>query len=473
MKSLTYRHRTGGDGAARPRGSAWRLRLLAVAAAAVLVSLAVAFGLLLTARKATLDALVIVTIPSGAEVHFDGRSLGPAPVTLEGVRVGPHTVRAVKEGFLPVEQEVALAADRDAPLELKLKPIAPPGSVARTPAEQIDEFTSLAEDAFARGELVLPADRSALYYTDAILAIDRKSGYAREMRARIRARLVEDAKAASARKDLVRAKAAYDQLRQSFPGDPEAAAGLAAVDEQLRRERSRVQEVVARGERQLRAGHLVEPDGRSAYAYATQALAIDPDNQQARGLRRRVRDRALAEARALVAAQQTEPALALLRRLVSLFPEDRPIRSEIDTLLAGDARAALRERRDAGMSAYGSGSYRAAVEQLQAAARLGPLDAAAYAALGMSHMRLGNAAEARRALERAVLQDGRRADALVALATLAERRGDLKAAVRYLRRAAELGGTADQSRERLLATAAEYERRLGIAPKPRAGAAPQ
>ena len=459
MKSLTFQSRRERNGGASTARRSWRLWVAAFAAAAVLVTLAVAFAMLLSSRKTTLDALVIVTIPSGAEVIFDGASLGPAPVRLEGVRLGSHVVRAEKEGFTGAEVEVSLDEDFDEPVELKLKPMAPPGSVARTPREQIEEFTALAEDAFGRGDLVVPADRSALYYADAILSLDAQSAYAAEMRERIRTRLLTDAHAAAARKDLPRAKEAYGQLLLLFPGDADSRTGLTAIEEQLRREQTRVEEFVARGRKAFEEGRFVEPQGRSALSYAARALAVAPENPQALALRKRVRDRLLADARAQVASDRVEPAVGALRRLVALFPEDRAIRGELDALLRGDAALAKRERRDAGSRAYRAGSYREAIEQLEAAARLGSLEASDYAVLGQSHLRLGNAAEARRALERAVLQDGRQVEPLVTLASLAERRGERAAAARYLRRAAALGGTPDLSRERLESMAAELDRK--------------
>jgi tetratricopeptide (TPR) repeat protein len=460
MKTLTAQDPPAPERAG-PAGARRRLWPLATAAALVLVSLAVAFALLLTARKKTLDALVVVTLPSGAEVVFDGVPLGPAPVKLEDVRIGRHTVRVTKDGFVPVEQHVELDADRDAPLEFDLKPVAPPGSVARTPAEQVQEFTGLAEDALARGDLVVPSDRSALYYAEAILSLDRANRYARELRERIRDELHAAARAAAREKDLARAKDAYEQLVAAFPDEGEGARGLASVIEQLRRDRTRLKDVLSRAEAAMRAGRLIEPPGRSAYAYAARALAIDPDDPQAAALRRRVRDRAVEAAEALAADGRVEEAADMYGRLVALFPEDRAVRVEFDRLMAGEALDALRSHRDAGLRAYRAGSYRAAVEHLQAAVRLGAADSETRTALGISHLRLGEPARARRELERSVVQDGAQADALAALGELAARDGDARRALDYLRRARRLGGRDEAERERLDALIEDLERRLG------------
>lgn len=460
MKSLTYQDPSVPEkrraNVARTHRRVWPL---AVVSATVLVSLAVAFAFLLTASKKTVDALVIVTLPSGAEVRFDGKPLGPAPVKLEGVRIGTHTVQVTKEGFNSLEREIDVGGDSDDPLEFDLRPIAPPGSLARTPAEQVEEFTGLAEDALARGDLVLPVDRSVLYYADAILSLDRSNQYAHELRDRIRAKLYADARSAVAAKDSIRAKQIYGEILRAFPHDTDTKAQLAAVDEQLRREHNRVQDFVARGERALRSGALIEPGARSAYAYASRAIAVDPSNPQAIALRRRVRDKALAQALALVESNRVEEAAAMLRQLVALFPEERPIRAELDSLMEGAALSALQSHRVTGMKAYRAGNYRSAVEHLEAAIRLGAADSATRTALGLSYARLGDDANARRELEHSIVQDGSQVEALVALADMAMHRGDTRKALGYLKRARQLGGSEQYNRDRLDTMIADLERR--------------
>jgi hypothetical protein len=224
----------GTDPARRARRRAWALGLVSVA---LLVSLSALFYKMMTARPATVDALVLYTVPSGAEVTWDGKPLGKSPLKLERIGLGTHVVRAEKVGFVPVEQEVVVEEDLDDPIEIALRPVPLPGSAAATPAEQIAEYADLAEKAFAKGELVRPPSRNALYYADAIGAIDRTNEFQKKMRDRIRTALLADARRASSRKDYLRAKAAFEELLSNFPGDVEAAAGLAEAEERLRRDR--------------------------------------------------------------------------------------------------------------------------------------------------------------------------------------------------------------------------------------------
>jgi len=463
MKTLTAHDPSAPDGIAPVRVR--KLWLAAAGALVLLVSLGVAFAFLLTARKKTVDALVVVTLPSGADVTFDGASLGPSPVKLEHVRLGAHTVRVAKDGFLPIEREVEVKADVDAPLEFDMKPIAPPGSVARTPEEQVQEFTALAEDAFTRGDLTVPSDRSALYYADAILSIERRNEYAEQLRGRIREALLTTAKSASRSKDFERAKDAYEQLASAFPGDADATSGLALTNQQLRRDSNRSKEMLSLGEAALRANRLIEPDGRSAYAYASKALAADADNAQAASLRRRVRDGVLEHAATLVASGRVEEAVRLLGRLAALYPTDRSVRAELDSLMNGAALEALRSHRTEGLDAYRAGNYRLAVDHLRAAVALGAADSSTRAALGVSLLKLGDAAHARRELERSVVQDGAQREALASLGDIAAREGDLRRALDYYRRARNVESAETRENDRLDGLIEDLDRRVREAPQ--------
>lgn len=223
------------DTAGRASTVTRRLWPYAAVACVLFIGIAVAAWLLLTAAVTITDEFVIVSSPSGADVEFDGTALGPSPVKLDRVRVGLHHLRVRKEGFVSFDESVRVDVDRDGPLRIALKPLKPEGSVARTPAEQMDEFRRLANDAFTRGVLVDPYLASALYFGDAILAIDSTDREAVAMRARIRERLLANARKALERREYSRAKALFQQLLGAFPGDPEGVAGLDAARDPARR----------------------------------------------------------------------------------------------------------------------------------------------------------------------------------------------------------------------------------------------
>lgn len=426
-----------------------RLWPITVSIAVLFVGLAVAFGYLVMAGPTTVDSVVIVTVPSGADIEFDGKSLGPSPIRIDGVRIGPHAVRVSKDGFSIADRDVTVYEDLDDPIEIELKPVAPLGSLAKTPEQQIQEFIGLAEDAFDRGEYVFPGDRSAFYYTEAILAIDRRNIYANEMRVRIRQNLLSGAILALDGRDLTSASRIFSQLQSAFPGDPETAKAVAALDTQLKLEKRRLRSILARARQAYRSDRLLDPPRVSAYDLATEALTIDPSNEEAQALLKHIKERELAKARALASHDRIEQASRLYRQLSQKFPDDRSVRGEQRRLLAGKGLDTQRARRDAGLAAFDAGNYSLAIENLSAAADLGAADAVTHTSLGLAYLRTGQPAKARRELERSVVQNPSQPKAFMALAEIAERSEDFRRAAEYLRRAERLGADVDEARHHL------------------------
>ena len=56
--------------------------------------------------------VVIRSTPSGARVWLDGREAGVAPLTLQDVPAGSHTIRLALEGHLPVERRVTVGPEK-------------------------------------------------------------------------------------------------------------------------------------------------------------------------------------------------------------------------------------------------------------------------------------------------------------------------------------------------------------------------
>ncbi|WP_292368113.1 PEGA domain-containing protein [Methanoregula sp. UBA64] len=72
-------------------------------------------------------SLFINTTPSGAAISIDGTPSGTAPVTLNGLAAGNHTVNATLEGYLPSENQVRVVADQTVTTTLELKKPTLPG----------------------------------------------------------------------------------------------------------------------------------------------------------------------------------------------------------------------------------------------------------------------------------------------------------------------------------------------------------
>jgi hypothetical protein len=97
--------------------------LVATSAALLLTLLTIAGVRLVTRRPLIADQVLIITVPSGADVTFDSIPLGQSPIKLEKVQAGMHKLEISKEGFEQIIQEVSISGPQSEPqvLEFKLR----------------------------------------------------------------------------------------------------------------------------------------------------------------------------------------------------------------------------------------------------------------------------------------------------------------------------------------------------------------
>jgi hypothetical protein len=330
-----------------PNSSVFRVRALrggfvTACAAATLALALIAGGTLLYLRRPPLvGSISVVSFPPDATITFDGKPIGESPQTIENVAVGPHVIRLFKEGYILLERTVFVEDGQTLDISgLVLKPIrsetAPP---AGTPDERIAEFLRSAEAAGARGDWLSPENDNAVYYADAVLAIQPDHADALRLRDQARAALLKQADI-TARTDLAAAQALYDALLQRFPDDPRAAQGALHVAQVLESRRGQVAALLADAQTALAEGRLLEPANASAHFYVSQALAIDRANEAARLLRLRLR-RALHES--VAEARRVDPVERLrerLRKLTRLFPEDQDFAAQLRRLNQSDGEFA-------------------------------------------------------------------------------------------------------------------------------------
>ena len=89
--------------------------------------------------------LVVTTDPAGSEVRVDGRSRGSSPLTVTGLALGPHTITALRSGYLQNDTTLQIHAGSQ---ELRL------GLATEPP-----------------GTLVVQGDRPAEIWVDAVLVV--------------------------------------------------------------------------------------------------------------------------------------------------------------------------------------------------------------------------------------------------------------------------------------------------------------
>src|SRR5262249_35309361 len=121
-----------------------RWTFITIACALLLTLLSVAGIILVTRPRATIDQLLILTVPSGADVSFDGRELGPSPVKLEGVRMGIHKIVVIKDGYQELQNDESITDSRT--LDYKLKLLPPPGAEGLPADQALNQYKQNMED---------------------------------------------------------------------------------------------------------------------------------------------------------------------------------------------------------------------------------------------------------------------------------------------------------------------------------------
>ena len=421
--------------------------LLAGVAALFLTGLTVAGIYLVTKKPSTVDQLVILTVPSGADIKIDSKDYGHSPVKLEQLAIGTYTLTISKEGYEPIE--LPLNVTEPGPISYKLIPIPPADAVGLPAEEQIRQFQIRAEEAFARGFYGIVYDGSALYYADNIRTIDPNSAFAVEMRERIRKAAHQSALNAISRGDLAQAQDVYKFLVENYPTDEEALAAAGRLEGQLARAMGQVRELVRKADEALRAGRFVDPAGKSAYFYSKQALAIDRQNERARQIRNQVKETLVAAADQASARGDVEAGIKQLEEIGQLFPEDKQSRLRARDMRAQRAAELARtpdpgDLRLSGLRAYRDAKYEEAIPDLQRAFMSGRNTPEVVFALARSYMMTGRYDQAEPLFREVRPTPGDSASyhsAIASLGDIAYQRGDSATAVERWKQARQLGGS--------------------------------
>lgn len=436
------RQEQGASGVRRVRSSRWWL--IAGISAAALTVLTVAGVRLVTRPSGVVDQIVILTVPSGADVTFDSRELGHSPVKLEGVRVGTHFIEIRKDGYEPVIEEQSITEPRT--IEIKLKLLHPGEASLLSPHERIEQYKQMSDEAFTRGSYAIPYEGSALYYSNLILDLQDSNEFAREMKERVQRVLHTAARNAASRRDFALAQDIYGALNEYFPEDQPARFASTRLQAQIAARRGELRELLKSADAAFRAGHLAEPGDASAYYYARQALAIDPQNQEARSMLSTIKEKRLSEVEEII-DHDLPAATKALQQLARLFPEDKQLWARASAFEAAHAAKVEREndpegRREQGLGKYRSGDYSGAIRDLEFAAARGLGTPEVIFALGHSCMKTGHLDRANRYLKSVPpIEPGTRCSAIAALGEIASLRGDINTALERYREARELGGS--------------------------------
>lgn len=420
--------------------------LVAAGSALLLTLLTIAAAYLITRKPSTVDQLVILTVPSGAEIRLDSKNYGNSPVKLEQVRVGTYTLTINKEGYAPIVQQIEVTDSL--PLEFKLKPVPPSDAVGLSDEEAVSKSQRSAEETFLKGHYGLPFEGSALAYSDFILSIDPSNQFAIEMKERVRKALHQSAQAASSSGDLGRAQEIYELLRGYYAGDEEARIAAARLDAQLSSRRGEVQPLLRKAEEAMRSGNLIEPQRASAYYYSKQVLAIDRQNAQAQAIQTQIKEKIVSASQQAYARGDIEVAIKQLEELTKNFAQDKQLseqlremrthrKAEVDPK-ATDPSA----RRHQGLEKYGRDEFSDAIPHLLYAITNGKATPDVLFALARSYQKtnqLEQAAHYYRLVPESAGDQYR--SSIAALGDIALQRGDVATALERFKEARRLGGS--------------------------------
>ena len=428
----------------RQLGTRWWI--IAASSALLLTLLTIAAVYLLTKKPSTIDQVIILTVPSGAEIEIDSKDYGQSPVKLEQLAVGTYTLTITKENYETITKQVAIS-EATPQLEFKLTLLPPVESSNLSTEDQIKLYQQQLQDAFSRGNLALGYTGTALHYADLVLERDPSNQFALDMRERIRKIEHQSAQEAIASGDLSRAKDIYELLVEYYPEDRDARPALSRLENQLASRKGEVRDLVRKAEEALQAGKLIEPYRTSAYYFSSQVLAIDRQNAQARAVRNEVRDRLATRIEDLYRRGDFDSSISQLDKAISLFPDDKQLRARQRELTATRATEIAKEsdpnsRRIEGLQKYRDEKYREAIPDLEIAIANGRATPDVLSAIAHSFMKLGQ-------LERAASyfrqippsDDDTYRSAVAALGDIARERGDTATALDQYKKARQLGGS--------------------------------
>jgi hypothetical protein len=421
--------------------------LLAAVSALLLTGLTVAGVYLVTKKPSTVDQLVILTVPSGAEIRLDSKDYGHSPVKLERLAIGTYTLTISKEGFEPIVQPLPVVESTS--VEFKLKPVLPSEAAGLSPEEQIRQFQQRSEEAFARGNYGLPYELSALYYADLISRnLDPTSSFSSGMRERVRKAAHQSAQGASSRGDLAQAQEIYNFLVENYPDDEEARASAAKLEAQLAELGAvKVRDLLRKADEALQTGHLADPARASAYYYSKQALAIDRQNDKARQIRNQVKEKLASAAEQAYSRGDVEAGVKLLEQVTQLFPEDKQVRARVRELQAKRVAQPVKAAdpsasRLLGLAKYQDEKFEDAIPDLEDAIFTGAGTTEVVFALARSYLRVGKLDQAESFFLKVpqTAADTYRS-AIAARGDIALQRGDAATAVERWKEARQLGGS--------------------------------
>ncbi len=436
--------------------------------------------------KPKYGGLVVKTTPPGASVYVDGKPRGLSPLTIGELRSGGHQVKAAKEGYKDLIQQVEVIPYATENLHWTLDPLVPQLS-----NEQLAEVESWRKklDAAQKENILLPPpdDYNVLYFANRILAIDPANSYAVDVKAKLAESLRHSADLAYVREEWIEAEKQYKNLAFIYPDDisiNERLTDIAAkIDESLKDREAQIAEWKAKAEAALSSGNLLPPAKDNALDAIRTIQRLDRKNEYPRRALVQLKEILQNRGDTKITAGDWPGARNEFRQALQYFPDDAYSKSRmvmIDTKLAEAAQAAQQQRlqrmqeeqqsrqrpamlRQAALTSYRAGLYAKAISEWQEYLKIEPNSDEAYYYVGAGNMEQKQYDTAILNLEKSVALNSNNAQAHFNLGLLYDRhRGDLKRAADHLGKARELGGVDKYGPERLQAMIQDLQDRMQV-----------
>ena len=436
---------TGLRAAKKSRHLGARWWLLATGLLLTILAIAASAVYLLTKKPSTVDQIIILTVPSGAEIKLDSVEYGQSPVKLEQLAKGTYTLTITKDNYEPIVRQITVSETNTFDFKLKLLPV--PGFSDLPMEEQIRQFQIASQEAFDSGNFALGYDGTALYYADHIIDLDSNNQFAKDMRERILKIEHQAAQEAIASKDLAKAQEIYNLLVERYPDDRDARIALSKLENQLASRKGEVRDLVRKAEEALQAGNLIDPNRASAYYYSRQALAIDRQNPQALAVRNQVRERIATRIEDTYRRGDYDSAINQMDKAIQLFPDDKQLRARrselVDERQSQPAKASdPNNRRVEGLDNYRNSNFAEAIPDLEYAITNGRGTPDVIFALARSYMKIGQYDKAASYFHQIKpSSDDAYRSSIAALGDIAKEHGDTAAAVERYKQARQLGGS--------------------------------
>ncbi len=439
--------------------------------------------------KPKYGGLVVKTTPAGAAISIDGRQRGPSPITLSDLRSGVHQLKAAKEGYKDLLQQVEVMPYATENLHWTLEPL-----VAHLTNEQLADIESLRKKLdSARKENILlppPEDYNVLYFISRILAIDPADTYASDARNALVDIIRGKADLAYAREDWLEAEKQYRNLGMIFPDDVTISERLvdiaSKIDASIKDRDKQIADWTERAEAAMKAGSLVPPEKENALEAIQKILRLDRKNSYARAAMARVKEMLQTRGDIKVANSDWQGARNDFRIVLQYFPEDSYSKSRMSLVEGKLAEAEQAEQQylqqlqrqqqeeqqsrqkiaalhQSALNAFRAGSYQKALSEWQEYLKYEPNSDEAYYYIGAVHQEEKQLDTAILNFERSLSINPNNAPAHLNLGILYDRhRNNLNLALDHLKKARELGGAEKYGPERIQAMIQDLQDRIQL-----------